>query len=77
LFKSSALAVPMVWKWSTLPCRREGAEVRVRVLASVLESTDVLIRRHLYPQTIYRPPPFVLGYEASEKSISSARAWPI
>jgi NADPH:quinone reductase len=27
-------------------------EVRVRVLASGLEYTDVLIRRHLYPQTI-------------------------
>ena len=39
------------------------AEVRVRVLASGLEYTDVLIRRHLYPQTMYRRPPFVLGYD--------------
>jgi len=38
-------------------------EVRVRVLASGLEYTDVLIRRHLYPQTMYRRVPFVMGYD--------------
>jgi NADPH:quinone reductase-like Zn-dependent oxidoreductase len=38
-------------------------EVRVRVLASGLEYTDVVIRRHLYPQTMHRRPPFVLGYD--------------
>lgn len=38
-------------------------EVRVRVLASSLEYTDVVIRRHLYPQTMRRRPPFVLGYD--------------
>ncbi len=38
-------------------------EVRVRVLASSLNYTDVLIRRHLYPQTAHRQPPFVLGYD--------------
>src|SRR5512146_3347414 len=38
-------------------------EVRVRVLASSLEYTDVVIRRHLYPQTMGRKPPFVLGYD--------------
>jgi NADPH:quinone reductase len=38
-------------------------DVRVRVLASGLEYTDVLIRRHLYPQTMHRRPPFVLGYD--------------
>ena len=38
-------------------------EVRVRVLASGLEYTDVLIRRHLDPQTMSRRPPFVLGYD--------------
>src|SRR5215813_7790799 len=38
-------------------------EVRVRVLASSLEYTDVPIRRHLYPQTAARRPPFVLGYD--------------
>src|SRR3989440_5043378 len=38
-------------------------EVRVRVLASGLEYTDVTIRRHLYPQTAARRPPFVLGYD--------------
>jgi NADPH:quinone reductase-like Zn-dependent oxidoreductase len=37
-------------------------EVRVRVLASGVEYTDVLIRRHLYPQTAALRPPFVLGY---------------
>jgi threonine dehydrogenase-like Zn-dependent dehydrogenase len=44
-----------------LPTAGRG-EVRVRVLASGLEYTDVLIRRHLYPQTMHRRPPFVLGY---------------
>lgn len=38
-------------------------EVRVRVLASSVEYTDVVIRRHLYPQTAARRPPFVLGYD--------------
>jgi NADPH:quinone reductase-like Zn-dependent oxidoreductase len=37
-------------------------EVRVRVLASGLEYTDVTIRRHLYPW-VRRRPPFVLGYD--------------
>src|SRR5215467_11949582 len=36
-------------------------EVRVRVLASSVEYTDVVIRRHLYPW-VRRPPPFVMGY---------------
>jgi NADPH:quinone reductase-like Zn-dependent oxidoreductase len=38
-------------------------EVRVRVLASSVSYTDVLIRRRLYPQTIHCRPPFVLGYD--------------
>ena len=38
-------------------------EVRVRVLASSMEYTDVVIRRHLYPQTMRRRTPFVLGYD--------------
>src|SRR5512146_2662154 len=46
------------------PLPRAGrGEVRVRVLASSLEYTDVVIRRHLYPQTMGRKPPFVLGYD--------------
>src|SRR5690242_15459555 len=45
-----------------LPVAERG-EVRVRVLASGLEYTDVAIRRHLYPQTAARRPPFVLGYD--------------
>src|SRR5215472_10070976 len=45
-----------------LPTAGRG-EVRVRVLASGLEYTDVLIRRHLYPQTMHRRPPFVMGYD--------------
>jgi NADPH:quinone reductase len=45
-----------------LPTAGRG-EVRVRVLASGLEYTDALIRRHLYPQTAARRPPFVLGYD--------------
>lgn len=45
-----------------LPTAGRG-EVRVRVLASSLNYTEVLIRRHLYPQTSYRRPPFVMGYD--------------
>ena len=45
-----------------LPTAGRG-EVRIRVLASGLEYTDVVIRRHLYPQTMRRRPPFVLGYD--------------
>ena len=46
------------------PMPRAGrGEVRVRVLASSLNYTDVLIRRHLYPQTARRPVPFVMGYD--------------
>ena len=45
-----------------LPTAARG-EVRVRVLASGLEYTDVLIRRHLYPQTMRRRLPFVMGYD--------------
>ena len=45
-----------------LPTAAHG-EVRVRVLASGLEYTDVLIRRHLYPQTMRHRPPFVMGYD--------------
>jgi NADPH:quinone reductase-like Zn-dependent oxidoreductase len=44
-----------------LPTAGPG-EVRVHVLASGLEYTDVPIRRHLYPQTAARKAPFVLGY---------------
>src|SRR5436190_1106246 len=43
--------------------RADVGEVRVRVLASGLEYTDVTIRRHLYAQTIRRRPPFVMGYD--------------
>ena len=45
-----------------LPAAGRG-EVRVRMLASSLEYTDVVIRRHLYAQTMLRRPPFVLGYD--------------
>jgi len=45
-----------------LPTAGPG-EVRVRVLASGMEYTDTLIRRHLYPQTAARRPPFVMGYD--------------
>jgi NADPH2:quinone reductase len=45
-----------------LPTAGPG-EVRVRVLASGLEYTDTLIRRHLYPQTASRRLPFVMGYD--------------
>jgi NADPH:quinone reductase-like Zn-dependent oxidoreductase len=45
-----------------LPTAGRG-EVRVRVLASGLEYTDVVIRRRLYAQTMRRKPPFVTGYD--------------
>jgi NADPH:quinone reductase len=45
-----------------LPTAGQG-EVRVRVLASGVEYTDVVIRRHLYPQTMLLRAPFVLGYD--------------
>jgi NADPH:quinone reductase-like Zn-dependent oxidoreductase len=44
-----------------LPAPRRG-EVRVRVLASSIEYTDVTIRRRLYPW-VRRRPPFVIGYD--------------
>jgi len=47
-----------------LPLPRPGrGQVRVRVLASGIEYTDVVIRRHLYAQTMFVRPPFVLGYD--------------
>jgi NADPH:quinone reductase len=45
-----------------LPAAGPG-EVRVRVLASSVEYTDVTIRRHVYLQTMRKRPPFVLGYD--------------
>jgi NADPH:quinone reductase len=45
-----------------LPTAGRG-QVRVRILASGIEYTDVVIRRHLYPQTMLRRPPFVMGYD--------------
>src|SRR5262245_20843225 len=45
-----------------LPTASPG-EVRVRVLASSVEYTDVTIRRHVYAQTATLRPPFVLGYD--------------
>ena len=46
------------------PLPRPGrGEVRIRVLASSLNYTEVLIRRHLYPQTMRLRPPFVMGYD--------------
>ena len=45
-----------------LPTAGPG-EVRVRVLASGVEFTDVVIRRHLYPQTMMLQPPFTMGYD--------------
>ena len=69
-----------------LPTAGRG-EVRVRVLASAVEYTDVLIRRHLYPQTSLRRPPFVMGYDVVGEidqlgdrtcvAFRSATAWPI
>ncbi len=38
-------------------------EIRVRVLASSINYTEVLIRKHLYPQTSAKKLPFVMGYD--------------
>lgn len=38
-------------------------EVRVRVLASSINYTETLIRRHLYPQTAAYKVPFIMGYD--------------
>jgi len=40
-----------------------SGEVRVRVLASSVNYTETLIRRHLYPQTAGYKLPFVMGYD--------------
>lgn len=45
-----------------MPAAAEG-EVRVRVLASSVNYTETLIRRHLYPQTAGYRLPFVMGYD--------------
>jgi len=47
---------------AAMPTAGRG-DVRVHVLASSLHYTDVLIRRHLYPQTARLRPPFVMGYD--------------
>src|SRR5262252_8459732 len=45
------------------PLPRAGrGEVRIRVLASSVEYTDVTIRRHVYPW-VRRRPPFIMGYD--------------
>lgn len=40
-----------------------AGEVRVRVLASSINYTETLIRRHLYPQTAAYKVPFIMGYD--------------
>jgi alcohol dehydrogenase-like protein len=63
LFKSGASAAPTGWRWSTLPCRKRGGARCGSARSARVEYTDVVIRRHLYPQTMRRRPPFVLGYD--------------
>jgi NADPH2:quinone reductase len=46
-----------------LPCRRSAGARCGSAPASSVQYTDVLIRRHLYPQTAARRPPFVLGHD--------------
>ena len=38
--------------------------MRVHLLASGIEYTDVVVRRHVYTQTMFVRPPFVMGYGA-------------
>jgi NADPH:quinone reductase-like Zn-dependent oxidoreductase len=40
-----------------------AGEVRIRILASSVNYTETLIRRHLYPQTAAYRLPFVMGYD--------------
>jgi NADPH2:quinone reductase len=47
---------------AAMPSPASG-EVRVRVLASSVNYTETLIRRHLYPQTAAYRVPFVMGYD--------------
>jgi NADPH:quinone reductase-like Zn-dependent oxidoreductase len=47
---------------AAMPTPGKG-EVRVRVLASSVNYTETLIRRHLYPQTAAYRTPFVMGYD--------------
>jgi NADPH:quinone reductase-like Zn-dependent oxidoreductase len=55
---------PEALKVIELPLPKPGpGEVRVQVVASSLNYTDVVIRRHLYPQTAILRPPFVMGYD--------------
>lgn len=55
---------PEVLRIVDLPLPTAGAgEVRVRVLASSVNYTETLIRRHLYPQTAAYKLPFVMGYD--------------
>jgi NADPH:quinone reductase-like Zn-dependent oxidoreductase len=49
-------------------------EVRVRVLASGLDYTDMLIRRRLYPQQCVTGRPSLWAMRSSLRSISSAPA---
>lgn len=49
-------------------------EVRVRILASGLECTSVVIRHQLHPQTMRRWPPFVPGYDVVGGN-RSVRRW--
>jgi NADPH:quinone reductase-like Zn-dependent oxidoreductase len=53
-----------------LPIAGQG-EVRVRVLASGLEYTDITIRRHLYAQTMRLRPPFVRRGDNVDRSTPS------
>ena len=41
----------------------DGGEVRIRVLASSINFTETLIRKHLYPQTAAYKVPFIMGYD--------------
>jgi hypothetical protein len=49
--------------------------VRVRVLASSVEYTDVTIRRHVYPWVLRRPP-FVSWFQAHPADVLATRRHP-
>ena len=49
-------------------------QVRVRVLASSVNYTETLIRRHLYPQTAAYKTPFVMGTTSLVRSTKLVQA---
>jgi NADPH:quinone reductase-like Zn-dependent oxidoreductase len=64
VFQLSEYGGPEALRIVELPMPLPGpGEVRVRVLASSINYTETLIRRHLYPHTASYKVPFIMGYD--------------